>query len=133
MFQKAKKDLRIPVSSGPETILGSGTSAEGSITSKGDIFIGGEFKGSIKSSGNVVVNKGVKVEAQITAVNVIIHGEVVGDVTASETVEVGNGGGVKGDVKAGSVRVAEGGHLVGSCTISTGEPPKPALPKPKEQ
>ncbi|TLN17215.1 polymer-forming cytoskeletal protein, partial [bacterium] len=69
MFPKNKKDQHKASPAGIETILGVGTSAEGTIATKGDFFVGGSFKGKIESGGNVVINKGTKVEADITAVN----------------------------------------------------------------
>lgn len=111
-----------------DTVLGADSQGEGTLQTKHDIYIAGDFRGSIKSEGTVVLNGGAKLEADVTGRIVIIHGHVIGNVTAVERLEVGATGRIKGDVRAGAARVTEGGQLEGSCIIvssqQTAEPLK---------
>ena len=75
------------------------------------------MKCRIQSDATVVLNDKARVEAEVSARCVVVHGQVVGNVTASDRIEVGATGRIKGEVKAGSARVTEGGVLDGRCAI----------------
>lgn len=115
-----------------DTVIGAGAQGEGSLQTKHDIYIAGDFHGSIKSEGTVVLNGGAKLEADVTGRIVIIHGHVIGNVTALERLEVGATGRIKGDVRAGSARVTEGGQLEGTCVIVSAQQAAEPLKLTKE-
>lgn len=102
---------------GTDTIVGKGTCIKGDLDTPHAVFVEGEFRGNIRSADTVVLNDNSKVHADIEAQNLVVHGEVVGTVLVHERLDIGTSGRIKGDVKAGSARVAEGGVLDGTCVI----------------
>ena len=101
------------------TLLGSNICFEGKITGKDSVCIEGKFKGIVESQGNVYVNKKAKVQADIVAQNVFVHGEVIGNITAGEHLNIGPTGCIKGDVEIHSLTVITGGFLQGACKMKT--------------
>ena len=77
-----------------------------------------------------------KIKAQVFAKSVIILGEVTGNVTATEKVDIRDNGSVDGDIAAPRVAIAEGAHFRGSIDMQrTGAKPgesKPGESKPAE-
>jgi cytoskeletal protein CcmA (bactofilin family) len=58
-----------------------------------------------------------KIKAQVFAKSVVILGEVTGNVTATEKVEIRDNGSVDGDIAAPRVAIAEGAHFRGSIDM----------------
>jgi cytoskeletal protein CcmA (bactofilin family) len=58
-----------------------------------------------------------KIKAQLFAKAVIILGEVTGNVTATEKVDIRDNGSVDGDIAAPRVAIAEGAHFRGSIDM----------------
>ena len=77
-----------------------------------------------------------KIKAQVFAKSVIILGEVTGNVTATEKVDIRDNGSVDGDIAAPRVAIAEGAHFRGSIDMQRagGKPgdSKPGENKPAE-
>ena len=58
-----------------------------------------------------------RIKAQVFAKAVIILGEVTGNVTASEKVDIRDNGSVDGDITSPRVAIAEGAHFRGSIDM----------------
>jgi len=58
-----------------------------------------------------------KIKAQVFAKAVIILGEVTGNVTASEKVDLRDNGSIGGDITSPRVAIAEGAHFRGSVDM----------------
>jgi cytoskeletal protein CcmA (bactofilin family) len=58
-----------------------------------------------------------KIKAQVFAKAVIVLGEVTGNVTASEKVDIRDNGSVDGDIVSPRVAIAEGAHFRGSVDM----------------
>ena len=68
------------------TVLADDLHITGTITFKGSLMIKGSLDGEIVSEGLLIVGPTAKVKAKITTKNLVSHGEIQGDVTASEQV-----------------------------------------------
>jgi cytoskeletal protein CcmA (bactofilin family) len=68
----------------------------------------------------------------VFAKSVIVLGEVVGNVTASEKVDIRDNGSVDGDIISPRVAIAEGAHFRGSVDMQRAgvKPAAPAASKP---
>src|SRR5690606_37533706 len=73
-----------------------------------------KFKGDIQVEGNLHIDSGARVEGQVKAGEVIISGELQGNIESAKRVELQQGGSITGDVKAGSLTVAAGARMRGS-------------------
>ena len=61
-----------------------------------------------------------QIKAQVFAKSVIVLGEVTGNVTASDKVDIRDNGSVDGDIVAPRVAIAEGAHFRGSIDMQRG-------------
>jgi len=116
MFKKKDAPMEKHMNGAP-TLLGVNTSFEGRFTGHDSICIEGEFKGELISDNSVFINKSARVHAEVKAKNVFVHGEVEGNIRASEHLNIGASGCVRGDVDTRSLTVITGGRLDGSCRM----------------
>jgi cytoskeletal protein CcmA (bactofilin family) len=100
-----------------DTVIGSGTLIEGTISSKENVCIDGLFKGKILSEGKVVIGETGKVEADINADTILMCGEVHGNIVATTKLEISSHGKLKGNIKTGSLIIAEGVIFEGNCQM----------------
>ncbi len=103
---------------GSPTLIGADSSFEGVCKGNESICVEGEFIGTIQGTRNVYVHEGAKVQADINAIFVMVHGVVNGNVFAEEEINIGATGRVNGDVMTKSLTVATGGCLNGQCHMA---------------
>jgi cytoskeletal protein CcmA (bactofilin family) len=126
--------------------IGKSVVIKGELSGSEDLTIEGQVDGKIELRQNVLtIGPNGKIKAQVFAKSVVILGEVTGNVTASEKVDIRDNGSVDGDIAAPRVAIAEGAHFRGSIDMqksgaaaSAGKAPekseaKPAAPAPANQ
>lgn len=110
--------------------IGKSVVIKGELTGSEDLTIEGHVEGKIELRQNVLtIGPNGKIKAQVFAKAVIILGEVTGNVTASEKVDLRDNGSVDGDIAAPRVAIAEGAHFRGSIDMQRAGG-KPAESKP---
>ncbi len=108
------------------TLLGKGSEFTGKLTFEGQVRIDGKFNGEISTKDTIVIGDGARVEATISAGTVIIHGTVVGNVTAAQIIELKQPGRVKGDLTTPALTIERGATYDGTCKMEGGrQPPAP--------
>jgi cytoskeletal protein CcmA (bactofilin family) len=120
--------------------IGKSVVIKGELNGSEDLTIEGQVEGTIQLRDHVLtIGPNGKIKAQVFAKAVIILGEVTGNVTASEKVDIRDNGSVDGDIISPRVAIAEGAHFRGtvdmqrkSGTPGAGQPAaKPAAPEVK--
>jgi cytoskeletal protein CcmA (bactofilin family) len=123
------------------TIVGQGTTFTGDIKSKVLVRVEGVVHGRVHSDDTVVIQETGRVKAaEIVANQIVISGEVEGNVFAHERLEITAQGRLTGDITAPRVSIAEGVMFEGKCTMKQPgqakpgggpgqESPKPAPPR----
>ena len=91
---------------------------EGTCTFSGTAMLNGKFKGVIQSTDTLIIGEGGVVNANINGGCVLIRGEVVGNVIATERVELLGHAQVFGDVEAPVVIIEEGVLFEGHCRMT---------------
>jgi cytoskeletal protein CcmA (bactofilin family) len=111
--------------------IGKSVVIKGELSGSEDLTIEGQVDGKIELRQNVLtIGPNGKIKAQVFAKSVVILGEVTGNVTASEKVDIRDNGSVDGDIAAPRVAIAEGAHFRGSIDMQrTGASTKPAEQK----
>jgi cytoskeletal protein CcmA (bactofilin family) len=116
--------------------IGKSVIIKGELNGSEDLTIEGQVEGKIELRQNVLtIGPNGKIKAQVFAKSVIILGEVTGNVTATEKVDIRDNGSVDGDIAAPRVAIAEGAHFRGSIDMQrTGKAAesKPGESKPGE-
>jgi cytoskeletal protein CcmA (bactofilin family) len=116
--------------------IGKSVVIKGELNGSEDLTIEGQVEGKIELRQNVLtIGPNGRIKAQVFAKSVIILGEVTGNVTASEKVDIRDNGSVDGDIAAPRVAIAEGAHFRGSIDMQrTAAKPEPkAEAKPAAQ
>ncbi|NLG28734.1 MAG: polymer-forming cytoskeletal protein [Chloroflexi bacterium] len=113
-----KKDKPAALAGGKiDTVLGAGTSINGTLKSDGNLRIDGSYQGHIETAGNLIVGAAAKVLADIKANSVQVWGAVRGDITAQGRLEILPGGRVWGDIEVAALLIDEGGVYRGQCVM----------------
>ncbi len=113
--------------------IGKSVVIKGELSGSEDLTIEGQVDGKIELRQNVLtIGPNGRIKAQVFAKSVIILGEVTGNVTATEKVDIRDNGSVDGDIAAPRVAIAEGAHFRGSIDMqkSGGKPAEKAEAKP---
>jgi cytoskeletal protein CcmA (bactofilin family) len=112
--------------------IGKSVVIKGELTGSEDLTIEGHVEGKIELRQNVLtIGPNGKIKAAVYAKSVVILGEVTGNVTASEKVDLRDNGSVDGDIAAPRVAIAEGAHFRGSIDMQRAAG-KPAESKPAQ-
>src|SRR6202011_42881 len=118
---------------------------KGELNGSEDRTIDGPVEGAIQLREHVLtIGPNGKIKAQVCAKAVIVLGEVIGNVTASDKVDIRDNGSVDGDIISPRVAIAEGAHFRGSvdmqrkpgqatakADIKAAAPQQPAGPQPQ--
>ena len=108
-----------------EVLLGAGTHFEGLITFRGRARLDGTMEGEIAGHGLLVLGPGATARARVAVDELVVAGEIEGDVYARQRVELLASGCIRGDVETPRLVIAEGGRLLGRCTTGpTARPPE---------
>ena len=98
--------------------IGKSVVIKGELSGSEDLTIEGQVDGKIELRQNVLtIGANGRIKAQVFAKAVIILGEVTGNVTASEKVDIRDNGSVDGDITSPRVAIAEGAHFRGSIDM----------------
>jgi cytoskeletal protein CcmA (bactofilin family) len=105
----------IPTSAGH---IGKSVVIKGELNGSEDLTIEGQVDGKIELRENVLtIGPNGRIKAQVFAKSVVVLGEVTGNVTASDKVDIREDGSVDGDITAPRVAIAEGAHFRGSIDM----------------
>ena len=117
-WRKSKEPTRS--SSDLTAFIDEGSEIEGKYTFNGTVMLNGKFSGEIHSSDSLIIGEKGVVNATVRAGIVLINGEVIGNVFATERVELRGTARVYGDVEAPVIVVEEGVLFEGHCKNTKG-------------
>jgi cytoskeletal protein CcmA (bactofilin family) len=107
--------------------IGKSVVIKGELNGSEDLTIEGHVEGTIQLRDHVLtIGPNGRIKAQVFAKSVIVLGEVTGNVTASDKVDIRDAGSVDGDIISPRVAIAEGAHFRGSVDMQrkAGQAPK---------
>lgn len=117
--------------------IGQSIQIKGELTGNEDLTIEGKVDGKIYlKDHNLTIGANGRIAAEIQAKTVLIIGEIIGNVTADDKVEVAATGSMRGDILAPRVVLADGARFKGSIDMdrkgapSVTAPSHPAKPEP---
>jgi cytoskeletal protein CcmA (bactofilin family) len=103
------------------SIIAEKTKIKGRIEGPDSILISGRYQGEIVCERLVRIVRGGKMDGPIRAPYVIIEGEVNGDISAAQHVELRSEGKVIGNISTEKFAMAEGSFLRGEIKMSKPE------------
>jgi cytoskeletal protein CcmA (bactofilin family) len=114
--------------------LGKDTEFEGKLSFTGAVRLDGKFSGEIFSSGTLIVGESAIIKSQIHVADMIISGEVHGDIFAEKKIEINVPGKLFGNIQTPKLLVEEGVIFEGSCKMQhLGEGEEKDLPLPAKK
>lgn len=118
-------------SSKMETIVNIGQSVQikGELKGNEDLTIEGMVDGKILvKDHNLTIGANGRITAEVHAKTVVVVGQVMGNITADDKVEIAPSGSVEGDIRAPRVAISDGASFKGSIDME--RKPGMAAPKP---
>jgi len=97
------------------TLVGSGSRIDGTVECDGTLRVDGKVSGDLQCRESVVIGETGYVEADISATVVVIAGELHGNATASEMIELMPTGKLYGNAAAPCIEVSKGAFVNGRC------------------
>ncbi len=102
------------------TIIGADAKFKGDLSFDKSVKVLGSFEGRIDTKGDLVVASGGMLQADVEAGNIIIEGELNGNVAAKDMVELKESARLQGDLRCERLIVTEGARFVGHCSVGAG-------------
>ncbi len=99
------------------TMIGNSITIDGEISGDEDLIIHGTVRGKIQLKESLFVESSGVLEADIETQNVDVSGQVTGNVTASDRVELKSGCRMVGDIKAPRILIADGASYKGNIDM----------------
>jgi cytoskeletal protein CcmA (bactofilin family) len=122
--------------------IGKAVKVIGQIFTKEDLYVDGDVEGTIESQDNkVTIGPNGRVQAGIKAREVIILGQVQGNVETTDKVDIRKDAKLVGDITTSRISIEDGALFKGSIDIKKAEPkpassaaptPSPAVIRPAE-
>jgi len=113
-----------PAASSPDSrgtkpaTIGQSIQINGELTGREDLIIDGKIDGKIVVEGHqLTIGANGRINAEVHAKSIQIHGQVSGNITADDKVEISPSGSVDGDITAPRVALADGSSFKGSIDM----------------
>lgn len=109
------------------TRIAPGAEIHGKVSGSEDLFVAGRLEGSLTLEGTVTVEAEGVVKAELHVTRAIVSGIVVGNINATESIQIATGGRVKGDLHAPRISIVEGARFAGAIEMGA------VAPRPVEE
>ena len=100
-----------------KAVLGKDTEFEGKFSFTGSVRIDGKLTGEIFSNGTLIVGESAIIKSRIHVAEVIIRGEVHGDIFAENRIELNVPGKLYGNIQTQKLVIEEGVIFEGNCKM----------------
>jgi cytoskeletal protein CcmA (bactofilin family) len=97
--------------------IGAGTIVTGDVQSKGDIRVDGSLKGSLNTSGKVVLGKEGVIEGDVLCNSADISGTIKAKITVSQLLSLKTTAKLNGDIITNKLSIEPGASFSGSCSM----------------
>ena len=109
--------------------IGQSVQIKGELKGNEDLTIEGQVDGKILvKDHNLTIGANGRITAEVHAKTVVVVGEVIGNITADDKIELAPSGSVQGDLRAPRVAIADGARFKGSIDMDSKGATRPAVP-----
>jgi len=113
--------------------LGEGTHFKGVLSFAGAVRIDGHLEGEIVGEEVLIIGEPGQVSAEIEVGTLVVSGQVQGNITAKQRVELLRPSRVGGTIRTPCLVVAEGAVFNGNCEMTSPDEGKVVRLQPKEE
>ena len=123
--QKSKSDsfMESPAATGGASLIASGTTLKGDISSNGDIRIDGTLQGNIHCTAKVVIGANGVIEGDISGHTADIMGKVSGTIKVKELLQLKGGSQVTGNIYSSKLQIEPTANFNGQCHMNASPEP----------
>lgn len=114
------------------TLVGESTLVKGNLEGDEDLTVQGRVEGAISLERTLMVEPSGVVKAEVSVRNAIINGVVVGNVSATDSIELTEEARVVGDLTAPRVIIVDGASFRGKVDMGDLDLKRPAAPRPTQ-
>src|SRR6187431_3319753 len=107
---------------GNNTVIGQSILISGKLTGDEDLTVQGRVEGELTLTHTLIVEPSGVVKANVAVKNAIISGVVVGNINATESVELTREGRMVGDIHSPRVIIVDGASFRGRVDMGEVEP-----------
>jgi cytoskeletal protein CcmA (bactofilin family) len=121
--------------SGPagNTVIGPSILINGKLTGDEDLTVRGRVEGEIALTRPLIVEPSGVVKANVSVKNAVVSGVVVGNIAATESVELTRDGRMVGDIRSPRVIIVDGASFRGRVDMGELAPGRPLPERPRTQ
>jgi cytoskeletal protein CcmA (bactofilin family) len=112
------------------TVIGPSILISGKLTGDEDLTVRGRVEGELNLSKTLIVETSGIVKANVAVKNAVVSGVVVGNIAATESVELTKEGRMVGDIRAPRVIIVDGASFRGRVDMGNAEPRKEGSERP---
>jgi cytoskeletal protein CcmA (bactofilin family) len=112
------------VSADDRVELVASATVDGNIKAPKIVVAEGTIRGKVNLTSDLRIGTKGRVEATVHARSIVVEGQVQGDVSADDRVELVAGSSVEGNIKAPKIVVAEGAKFRGNVDMGGSPPPR---------
>lgn len=117
MFSNQKLGKMTSDNSSQQNIIAQGTTIVGDLVSKGPFRIDGTIKGTLKTTGKIVVGKSGVVNGTLEGDNADFEGKFSGKLKLSGTLSLKSSAHIEGEVEVGKLAVEPGATFNAVCSM----------------
>lgn len=124
MGWRSKDEKTRPARDPIENVLGPSSFIRGELSAEGAFRVDGTIEGTLASRAEVVIGETGVVKGDVVGTDVVVAGQILGNVRCTGHLEILAKGKVEGDISAQSVRIETGGVFRGTSFMgsSSGQP-----------
>ena len=117
MFKKEQNAEPKPKAA--ETIIGPSVKVKGNFHGDGNMIIEGTVEGSVKTKGNLFIGDKAKISASVDSNDARIGGEINGNIRAKGYLDITSTAQINGDIEANSLSIEKGAKFNGNCSMGS--------------
>lgn len=116
MAEESRSSVSAP--GGVVSRLGAGLRIKGEVSGTDHLVVDGLIEGTIQMQGHrLTVGHGAKVMADVLAAEIVVFGEVKGNLQADDRIEIKKDGAVVGDLLTSRIMIEDGAYFKGAIEI----------------
>ncbi|HEY2164813.1 MAG TPA: polymer-forming cytoskeletal protein [Gemmatimonadaceae bacterium] len=127
IFARRRRAPVAPAVSDGYSVIDAHLSIQGDIATDGTVRVDGRIDGTLHRADTLIIGAGGAVIGNIEAREVVVGGELTGDLAVRGRVEIQKTATVRGDIRAAAVGLEEGGTVHGHVIVHSLETEMPVI------
>ncbi len=101
-----------------KTVIAEDIEIVGSVKAASDIHLAGKLNGDLNCNGNAIVGETANIKGNVSANATTVHGQVNGNITVKDRIELKATARLNGDIRAKRLSVEDGATFVGKSEVN---------------